>query len=197
MRVAGLRQLMSAVLVAFLAFFIIGSLGTPNALAAPSGQIQVEEDNVLQLGDNQEVVVSFKNTADADITDVASTVQFITLAAADLNPSRTLIAADASWEIYVSEAALTPRITGTTTGTMDTTAIYTPYSTTDTVYLYTWALGNPSNTLSQYTSNEQFTNDLKILRPGEVIKLRITVECQDVVCGWGQQDLVLLQSYRF
>jgi len=182
MRVVSLRRLVSGLVIASLSFFLLGSLGVPSVLAAPSGQIQVEADNVLQLGDSQQVVVTFQNTAGADITDVASTIQYIALAAADLNPSRTIVALDASWEIYVSETAPTPRATGSTTATLDSSAIYSPYSTTETVYLYTWALGAPSGALSQYTSSsEQFTSDLKILRPGEVIKLAITAECQGVV----------------
>ena len=161
---------------------LIGILNVPRVFAAPSGAVEVEEDNVLQLGDSTEVVVTFRNTATTALDDVASTIQYITLAAADLNPSRALIALDASWEIY-QPGDLTPRVSGNVTGSLDTGAIYAPYSTTDTIYLYTWALGQPSNSLIGYTDSSQFTVDptLKVLRPGEVIKLKITVECQNVV----------------
>ena len=175
-----LRIIVASFLIPLL---LIGILNVPPVFAAPSGAVEVEADNVLELGDSEEVVVTFRNTATTALDDVASTIQYITLAAADLNPSRALIALDASWEIYVSEAAASPRATGTVTGTVDTTAIYAPYSTTDTVYLYTWALGQPSNSLIEYTDASQFTADptLKVLRPGELVKLTVTVECQNVV----------------
>jgi len=76
---------------------LIGILNVPRVFAAPSGAVEVEADNVLELGDSEEVVVTFRNTASADINDVASTIQFVALAAANLNPSRALIALDASW----------------------------------------------------------------------------------------------------
>ena len=176
--------LISIVIVLVLAFIpLILFLDTSSALGAPSGAVEVEADNVLELGDSEEVVVTFRNTASADVSDVASTIQFVALSAANLNPSRALIALDASWEIYVSEAAATPRLIGSVTGAVDTSAIYAPYSTIDTVYLYTWALGEPDGTsaLSAYTDSSLFANDLRILRPGEVLKLKVTVQCQNVV----------------
>ena len=93
---------------------LIGILNIPQVFAAPSGAIEVEKDNVLQLGDSTEVVVTFRNTATTGLNDVASTIQFITLAAADLNPSRALIALNASWEIY-KPGDLTPRASGNIT----------------------------------------------------------------------------------
>jgi uncharacterized repeat protein (TIGR01451 family) len=161
---------------------LIGILNVPRVSAAPSGTVEVEEDNVLQLGDSTEVVVTFRNTATTALDDVASTIQYITLAAADLNPSRALIALNASWEIY-KPGDSTPRVSGNVTGSLDTGAIYAPYSTTGTIYLYTWALGQPSTSLIGYTDASQFTADptLKVLRPGEFLKLTVTVECQNVV----------------
>ncbi len=135
MKVRWLISIVVCLVLASLPLVLI--LNTPHVLAAPSGAIEVEADNILELGDSEEVVVTFRNTASADVNDVASTIQFVTLAAALLNPSRTLIALDASWEIYVSEGAASPRASGNVTGTVNTTAIYAPYSTTDTVYLYT------------------------------------------------------------
>jgi uncharacterized repeat protein (TIGR01451 family) len=176
--------LISIVIVLVLAFIpLVPVVDTARVLGAPSSTVEVETDNVLELGDSEEVIVTFKNSASADVNDLASTFQFVTLAAANLNPTRAIIALDASWEIYVSEAAATPRVTGSVTGAVDTTAIYAPYSTIDTVYLYTWALGKPDGTssLSAYTNSTQFANDLRILRPGEVLKLKVSVECQNVV----------------
>jgi hypothetical protein len=181
MKVSWFISIVVGLVLAFIPLILV--LDTSHVLGAPSGTVQVEADNVLELGDSEEVVVTFKNSASAAVNDVASTFQFIALAAANLNPSRTLIALDASWEIYVSEAAATPRVIGNVTGTVDTTAIYAPYSIIDNVYLYTWALGKPDGTsaLNAYTDSTQFANDLRVLRPGEVLKLKITVECQDVV----------------
>jgi len=176
--------LISIVIVLVLAFIpLVPVVDTARVLGAPSSTVEVETDNVLELGDSEEVIVTFKNSASADVNDLASTFQFVTLAAANLNPTRAIIALDASWEIYISEAAATPRLTGSVTGAVDTTAIYAPYSTIDTVYLYTWALGKPDGTsgLSAYTDSSQFANDLRILRPGEVLKFKVTVQCQNVV----------------
>jgi len=161
---------------------LIGIVNIPHLFAAPSGTIDVEADNVLELGDSGEVFVTFRNTA-SGINDTASTIQFITLAAANLNPSRAHIALNASWEIYVSEAAATPRVSGNITGSLNTGAIYAPYSTSDPIYLYTWALGEPDgvSSLDIYTNSTQFADDLRILRPGEVVKLKVTVECQNIV----------------
>jgi len=64
---------------------------------------------------------------------------------------------------------------------LETNAIYSPYSTSQTIYMYTWSLGKPSATLEAYTSSSQFSDDLKILRPGETIKLTIKVECPNIV----------------
>ena len=181
MKVSWLIVIALGLVLAFIPLILV--LDTPHVLGAPSGAVEVEADNVLELGDGEEVVVTFRNTASEDVNDVASTIQFVALAAANLNPSRALIALNASWEIYVSEAAASPRAIGTVTGAVDTTAIYAPYSTIGTVYLYTWALGKPDGTsaLNAYTNSAQFANDLRILRPGEVLKLKITAECQDVV----------------
>jgi len=181
MKVGVLISILIVLVLACISLILI--VDTSHVLGAPSGTVQVEADNVLELGDSQEVVVTFRNTGTGDVTDVASTMQFITLAAANLNPTRAIIALDASWEIYVSEGAATPRLSGSVTGAVDTAAIYAPYSTIDTVYLYTWALGEPDGTgaLNAYTSSAQFANDLRILRPGEVIKLKVTVQCQNVV----------------
>lgn len=131
--------LVSAVIASLLiSLLLIAILNIPQVFAAPSGAVEVEEDNTLQLGKSCKVVVTFRNTADTDITDVASTIQFITFAAANLNPSRTHIALDASWEIYVSEAATSPRAIGTVTGTLDTIGIYAP---TPPLRPYTCILG--------------------------------------------------------
>jgi len=160
----------------------------PAVNAAPSGTIDppvgTVADNVLVLGGEEGVTITFKNSAGADITDVASTIQYIMLAAANLNPSRTIInTSDASWAIYLPTDLTTPRASGTVSVSLDMSAIYSPYSTTQTVYLYTWALGKPDgvDNLDTYTSSGQFKVDLKILRPGEIIKLTVKMKCQNVV----------------
>ncbi|MEM3608653.1 MAG: hypothetical protein QW238_07300 [Candidatus Bathyarchaeia archaeon] len=152
--------------------------------AAPSGSIGAPTgtvaDNVLVLYGEEEVTVTFKNTAGADSSDVASTIQYITLAAANLNPTRAQIdPLTATWEIYSPENNL--RTGGTVTGSLDSNAIYSPYSTTQTVHIYTWNIGPPNGTLKAYTDPSQFSNELRVLRPGETIKLTVTMKCQGVV----------------
>ncbi|MBM4462317.1 MAG: IPTL-CTERM sorting domain-containing protein [Chloroflexi bacterium] len=169
------RTIIPSVLVAIL-LLNLASI----AYAAPSSAVSVETDNIIEVGSSQEVVVTFQNTASSDINDVASTIQFITFAAANLNPSRTLIALNASWEIYANEADPVPRVIGTVTG-VNTPEIYAPYSVTSPIDMYTWALGKPSGTLDVYTDTSQFDNSLKILRPGEVLKLTITALCGGLV----------------
>ncbi|MBS7644400.1 MAG: hypothetical protein QXO32_06825 [Candidatus Bathyarchaeia archaeon] len=155
------------------------------ASAAPSGTIDPPvgevDPNVLELGDDEWVIVTFKNSAGASLTDVASTIQYITLAAADLNPTRAQIDLTASWEIYSPDNLVIPRASGTVMGSVDLNAIYSPYSTTDLIYLYTWELGSPSGTLSAYTDPNQFASGLKVLRPQEILKLKVTIKCQKVV----------------
>jgi len=41
-------------------------MDTPHVLGAPSGAIEAEAVNVLELGDSDEVVTTFRNTASAD-----------------------------------------------------------------------------------------------------------------------------------
>ncbi len=169
--------------VSMIAIVVLLVLSGSPLLAAPSGQVDVESDNILELGDSQEVVVTFKNTADTDVTDVASTIQFITLSAANLNPTRTSISLSADWEIWESELSANYRASGIVSASGPSSEIYAPYSTTSPVDLYTWGLGeaNGSSELSIYTSPGQFQDDLKILRPGELFRLRITVNCLDIV----------------
>jgi len=181
-----LRKAFTAVIVSVL---VLASL-VPVVSAAPSGSIYFDPsgqvtsaDNVLEVTGAQsteQFTITFKNTAGADITDVASTIQYITLAAADTNPTRAIInLLAASWQIFLPTAV--SRASGTVTGSVDMAAIYSPYSTTDTGYLYTWALGPPSGALDAYADSAQFANDLRILRPGEFLNLTITIQCQGVV----------------
>ena len=69
-------------LTSLFASILILLLFAPGVSAAPSGTTDVETDNFLPLGGSDEVVITFQNTAGADNTDVSSTIQFITLAAA-------------------------------------------------------------------------------------------------------------------
>lgn len=152
--------------------------------AAPSGSIDQPvgtiADNVLVLGGEEDVTVAFRNSAGADVSDVASTIQYITLSAANLNPTRTIIdTTDAYWEIYRPDSTI--RASGTVPVSLETNAIYSPYSTSQTVYMYTWSLGKPSESLEAYTSSGQFSDGLKILRPGETVKLKVKVKCQNKV----------------
>ncbi len=161
----------------------------PVASAAPSGTIYdpvgTVADNVLELGGSERVAINFTNTAGADITDVASTIQYVHLAAANLNPSRTVIPPPyaAHWEIYAPPYTAYRASGDVSPGSLDTAAIYAPYSTTQTVYMYSWSLGKPGgpSNLDNYTSSAQFDDSLKILRPGEILELNVTMQCQNVV----------------
>ncbi|MEJ5292865.1 MAG: hypothetical protein WHS82_04625 [Candidatus Methanosuratincola sp.] len=169
---------------AFLAFLLLANI--TSVAAAPSGNIYFPEggvsstDNVLTLGGSANVTVSFKNTAGANVSDVASTIQYITLAAAVVNPTRTQLRLNATWEIYAPDSNV-PRAYGTINGTLDTAAIFSPHSNISTVYLYTWAFGAPNSTLEAYTDSSQFNDELLVLRPSEVLNLTVTEECQGIV----------------
>jgi len=156
------------------------------AKAAPSGTIDPPvgtiAGNVLQtsgVSSSEQVTIAFKNSASAPLDDIASTIQYLMLAAADLNPLRVTIDTTvlASWTIYLPDGT-TVRTSGTfapPSASLDSNAIYAPYSTSSTVYLYTWAIPQTH----PYTGNlgEQFENTLQVLRPGEILKLTITVKC--------------------
>ncbi|MEM2873415.1 MAG: hypothetical protein QXD82_04505 [Nitrososphaerales archaeon] len=169
-------------ITAFLLLFMILSipLFIPLiAYAAPSSEIYFEdgtdeEDNVLLLGDEDTVVITFKNSADSTLDDVASTIQNITLAAANLNPSRVSIDLEADWVIY--DPNNSPRTSGTVTGSKES-GFYSPYSTTITVDIYIWKILE----LNAYTDSSQFTDTLKVLRPQEYVNLTITIICNGLV----------------
>ncbi|MEM2123699.1 MAG: hypothetical protein QXE79_08725, partial [Candidatus Bathyarchaeia archaeon] len=85
----------------------------------------------------------------------------------------------AAWEIYPPDSS-TPRASGTVDGSLES-AVYSPYSTTQPVEIYTWWIGPPSEGLNAYTDSSQFNNGLRVLRPGETIKLMVNMKCQNVV----------------
>jgi hypothetical protein len=174
-----IKKIVLVVLLApllFNALCCISNAAPSGTIGAPSGTVA---GNVLVLGGTETVTIAFKNSAGAAINDVASTIQYITLAAANLNPSRaTINPLTATWKIYLPDNTL--RASGTVTGASQS-AIYSPYSTTQPVEIYTWAIGPPSDTLPAYTDPSQFNNDLRVLRPGETINLTVTVKCNDVV----------------
>jgi hypothetical protein len=139
--------------------------------AAPSSEIYFEdgtdeEDNILLLGHEDTISIIFKNSANGNLDDVASTIQNITLAAANLNPSRVSIDLEASWAIYTPDN--NPRTSDTVTGSKES-GFYSPYSTTTKVDIYTWKIIESN----AYTDSSQFDNDLRVLRPQEYVKLTI------------------------
>ncbi|MEM2893984.1 MAG: hypothetical protein QW638_07395 [Candidatus Bathyarchaeia archaeon] len=166
-------------LIAILTLVLLLLQFSPVVSAAPSGEVYFPEvgvssaHNVLETGRNATVTISFKNTAGASITDVASTIQYITIAAANLNPTRTSINHTAQWEIYVGTML---RASGNAVA-VNSSEIYSPYSTTTLIDLYVWRLGPPNATLGNYTDQSQFNNDLRILRPGEVLNFTVTINC--------------------
>jgi hypothetical protein len=140
-----IKKIVLVVLLApllFNALCCISNAAPSGTIGAPSGTVA---GNVLVLGGTETVTIAFKNSAGAAINDVASTIQYITLAAANLNPSRaTIDPLTATWKIYLPNNTL--RASGTVTGASQS-AIYSPYSTTQPVKIYTWAIGPPSDTL--------------------------------------------------
>jgi len=154
------------------------------AYAAPSGKLTFEtgdssEDNQITVGSTDTVEVTFNNTASKGLDDVASTIQYITLTAANLNPSRATINVNAWWRI-VPHGQTAARATGTATG-VASTELYAPYSTADPVEVVTWSLGAPNATLAGYTDPTQFNDDLLVLRPRETLTLNVTVLCLGLV----------------
>ena len=152
--------------------------------AAPSGQLLFEdgdssEDNQIAVGGSASFEVVFNNTAGAPLSDVASTIQYITLAAANLNPTRAVIQMEAKWRI-IPPGLSAARTQGTVTG-LETSEIFAPYSLAEPVQMVTWSLGPPSEAIEQYISSDDFSQDLKVLRPGETIVLEVTVQCLGTV----------------
>ena len=135
----------------------------PAVNGAPSSQIRFPDgstslDNFLALGDSETLTITFRNSADPSVTgtsaDVASTIQYISVAAANENPSRALITFPSapSWGIwnYTNVPGGVPgayRVQGTVTTSLDTAAIFAPFSLVNTLYLYTWELGAPNASL--------------------------------------------------
>jgi len=182
-----LHKAFVTVIVVLLASLIPLSSLIPVAGAAPTGEITLisPPDNTLTFttigtaGEQEVVTVRFTNTAGAAITDVASTIQYITLAAANLNPTRTSILAQASATIHDPSVGGRPALGPlSVTGTQEPApAYYSPYSTSTAVDIWHWNLGPPSLTLDAYTASIQFAPDLRILRPGEYVEFKITIQC--------------------
>ena len=165
---------------------IIALISSPvnRVSAAPSGQLLFEdgdssEDNQIVVGGSASFEVVFNNTAGAPLSDVASTIQYITLAAANLNPTRAVIQMGAKWRI-IPPGLSAARTQGTVTG-LETYEVFAPHNLAEPVQMVTWSLGPPSGSLEQYTSPGDFSSDLKILRPGETVVLEVTVQCLGTV----------------
>ncbi len=154
----------------------------PLVNAAPTSEIYqpvgTVVDNILELGESENVTITFKNSATADLSDIGSTIQNITISAANLNPTRTKIKTSASWAIYSPSDPLNPRASDTSTA-KETDEIYSPESTSSTVKMYTWIIPQAH----PYTgkSGEGFVNDLAVLRPQENITLKVNMTCQNTV----------------
>ncbi|MCP8310090.1 MAG: hypothetical protein L6N94_01130 [Candidatus Methylarchaceae archaeon HK01M] len=151
------------------------------ANAAPSSKIDELDPNFITINTSQTEEINFTNSAGTtNLDDVASTIQYITLAATVENPSSASIELSANWAIY-EPGTLPPdsnaRTKGTVVGYKSENVIYAPYSLTTNVDIYTWNLGKPSGTLEGYTASSQFAADLKILRPHEYLILTITINC--------------------
>ncbi|WP_455368549.1 hypothetical protein [[Eubacterium] cellulosolvens] len=169
-----------------LSIFIALLLLIQNVNAAPSGSIyldpSISADNFLSVGEDEVVLIIFNNTAGAPITDVASTIQYLSVAVAVRNPTLISIALGADITIHNPDGSV--RVTSfPVTGTLESTLFVPPGGPSppaETVDLYTWSVGPPSGTLSAYTDSSQFVSALKILRPAEYLTLSITVTCEGV-----------------
>ncbi|OGD54356.1 hypothetical protein A3K80_08465 [Candidatus Bathyarchaeota archaeon RBG_13_38_9] len=169
-----------------LSIFIALLLLIQNVNAAPSGSIDLDPsisaDNFLSVGEDEVVLIIFNNTAGAPITDVASTIQYLSVSVAVRNPTLISIALGADITIHNPDGSV--RVTSfPVTGTLESTLFVPPGGPStpeETVDLYTWSLGPPSGTLSAYTDSSQFVSTLKILRPAEYLTLSITVTCAGV-----------------
>ncbi|MEM3507076.1 MAG: hypothetical protein QW589_06315, partial [Candidatus Bathyarchaeia archaeon] len=174
------ERIMLTILILSILFAVlceVSNAAPSGSIGAPSGSV---EGNVLELNGQEIVTVSFKNTAGGGLDDVASTIQYIALAAANLNPTRVRVdPLTATWEIY-SPGSNTPRTSGTVNGELED-GFYSPYSTTQTVQIYTWKIGPPSDNMNAYTNPSEFNDELKVLRPGETIKLIVNMACQGIV----------------
>jgi hypothetical protein len=75
-----------------------------NVNAAPSGSINLDPsisaNNFLSEGENEVVFIIFNNTAGAQITDVASTIQYLSVSVAVRNPTLISIALSADVTIH-------------------------------------------------------------------------------------------------
>jgi len=154
----------------------------PEVYAAPSGSISLDPsistDNFLAEGENEEVIIIFKNTAEDSVDDVASTIQYLGVSVAVRNPSLISITLAASIEINDPTDTLRAGPFAVT-GVKESSLFIPPGPPTtpaETVDIYTWKLDQPS----PYTDNSQFTNALRVLRPGEYLYLTITVTCEGV-----------------
>lgn len=170
-----------------LSIFVALLLLIQNVNAAPSGSINLDPsisaDNFLSEGENEVVLIIFNNTAGAPITDVASTIQYLSVSVAVRNPTLISIALSADVTIHNPDGTVRVPSFPVTTGTLESTLFVPPgppSTPAETVDLYTWSLGPPSGSVSAYTDSSQFTSDLKILRPAEYLTLSITVTCEGV-----------------
>ena len=186
------RRRLPVVLIAALLIALVPLTSpVPVAEAAPTGEMTLisDPDNFLNFTETgplpeETVRIRFTNTAGAAITDVASTIQYVTLAAANLNPSRVEILSQAYWLIHDPSNSRPDLGPIAVAGVNETApAYYSPYSTSIPVAIWHWNLGAPDGLSNRvnYTDSSQFASDLRILRPGEWVDLNITIRCRGVV----------------
>ena len=90
--------------IVVLTIFILLFALVQNVYAAPSGSISLDPsmstDNFLAEGEDEEVIIVFRNTADDSVDDVASTIQYLGVSVAVRYPSKVSITLAASIEIH-------------------------------------------------------------------------------------------------
>jgi hypothetical protein len=121
---------------------VLTLFAAPIVYAAPTGKMDFVGPegstaiNVLRTGEQEQLSVVFMNDAGAAITDVPSTLQYIKLAAVNLNPDKVEIGTTAQWSIYTPGTPPVARVSGSATASIDSSAIYSPFSTTQAVTEY-------------------------------------------------------------
>jgi hypothetical protein len=175
------------ILVALLALVSIASA----ANAAPTGKISlgpnISADNYVVEGQTeQDVKIDFKNDATiqtaGSAAEIASTVQYLRICAAIINPGRITILSPADWQIIGTDGS-TVRTSGTiTTGLLHSQDFVPPGPVVPplSVDIYTWDIGGSQSHPYTGASGEGFENSLPVLLPQETLRLIIDVQCTGV-----------------
>jgi hypothetical protein len=186
------NRLLTIILVIFLAFLSI----PPAVNAAPSGEVSLGpdinvNDYITEYRTERSVKIDFKNSATTQApgspAEIASTVQYLRVSAAVINPARIMILSPATWEILDARGLTRSR------GTVETTLLPSqefvppgPVVPPLSVNVYTWDVGSCQPHPYTGASGEEFESTLPVLLPQETLRLIIDVTCMEVgdVINW-------------